>query len=438
MTRSSRHYVLAAGGTGGHLLPAFALASELEARGHHVALITDERGAAIPGRPEALTAHILPAGRIGKNPLKWIGGVRAIMEGRRMALRLFESFEPSAVVGFGGYPAFPALAAATSAKIPSIVHEQNAVLGRVNRLLASRVDAIATAYPEIERLKDKYDHKVHLVGNPVRAQVLALREEDFPELSEEGLLRVLVTGGSQGARILSDVVPDGLAMLPPALRQRLQITQQCRAEDLEMVRERYRNHDIPAELGTYFEDMHHRLADAHLFIGRAGASTIAELTAVGRPAILLPLPIATDDHQAANTVEMVAAGGARMIRQPSQTIAVPKGDSDAANRLRIKQSDLTQKLSKDISRQIKALSENPGGLAKAAHAAWNCGRPKAVQDLADLVESFGGADMMDVIRVGKGDGRIKAQSVQRGHSATEGAPPKASQNASQNASKVAS
>ena len=311
---ASRHFVLAAGGTGGHLIPAFALAAELEARGHHVALITDERGANIPGKPDFLTAHVLPAGRFGKNPLHWIGGVRAVLEGRSMALRLFESFEPAAVVGFGGYPALPALLAATAAKVPSVVHEQNAVLGRVNRLLAGRVNAIATSYPEVERLKPKFADKTHLVGNPVREEVLALRDEDFPPFTEEGLFRILVTGGSQGASVLSQVVPDGLAMLPPPLRDRLQVTQQCRPEDLDGVRERYASHDIPAELGTYFEDMHERLADTHLFIGRAGASTIAELTAVGRPAILVPLPIATDDHQASNTTEIVKAGGARMIR----------------------------------------------------------------------------------------------------------------------------
>ncbi|TNE34965.1 MAG: undecaprenyldiphospho-muramoylpentapeptide beta-N-acetylglucosaminyltransferase [Alphaproteobacteria bacterium] len=372
--RAGKHFVLAAGGTGGHLIPAFALAVELERRGHHVALITDERGAQIPGKPDFLTAHVLPAGRFGKNPLRWFAGLRAVLEGRSMALRLFESFAPTAVVGFGGYPAFPALLASTSAGIPTVIHEQNAVLGRVNRLLAGRVQAIATSYPDVERLKAKYLGKVDLVGNPVRPEVLALRDEDFPPLTEDGILRVLVTGGSQGARVLSEVVPDGLAMLQPALRQRLQVTQQCRAEDLDRVRERYRSHDIPAELGTYFEDMEARLADAHLFIGRAGASTIAELTAVGRPAILIPLPIATDDHQAANTREMVKAGGARMIRQDR---FIPK----------------------ELAKQIQAMAQAPHSLANAAHAAWNCGRPKAAKDLADLVESFGGAEMMDVIRV---------------------------------------
>jgi len=386
----SRHYVLAAGGTGGHLLPAFALAAELDRRGHHVALITDARGAAIPGKPDYLTAHVLPAGRIdGMNPVGWLKGGKAILEGRRMALRLFESFEPSAVIGFGGYPALPALLAATAAKIPAIVHEQNAVLGRVNRFLAGRVQAIATAYKAIDRLSPKHADKVHLVGNPVRDDVLSLRDQPFPPFTEEGLLRILVTGGSQGARVLSEVVPDGLAMLQPALRQRLQVTQQCRVEDIEAVRARYAGHDIPAELGTYFEDMASRLADAHLFIGRAGASTIAELTAVGRPAILVPLPIATDDHQTFNTRDMVEAGGARMIRQDKFTAV-------------------------ELAKQIQAMAQHPSSLANAAHAAWNCGYPNAASDLADLVESFGGEPLMDVIRVAnsvpaQGQGALAAE-----------------------------
>ena len=377
MSGASRHYVLAAGGTGGHLLPAFALAQELEARGHHVALVTDRRGVVIPGKPETLTAHILPAGRLGGGPLGWLRAARAIWEGRRMALRLFESFEPSAVIGFGGYPALPALLAATSARVPTVIHEQNAVIGRVNRFLAGRVDAIATSYKDVQRLDPKHATKVHLVGNPVRPDVLALRDEPYPAFAEDGLFRVLVTGGSQGASVLSEVVPDGLAMLPPNLRHRLQVTQQCRPEDLDAVRARYAGHSIPAELGSYFEDMASRLADAHLFIGRAGASTIAELTVAGRPAILVPLPIATDDHQAYNVREMVAAGGARAIRQPGFT-------------------------AKELAKQIQAMALRPETLANAAHGAWNCGLPHAVRDLADLVESFGGEPLMDVIRVDSG------------------------------------
>jgi UDP-N-acetylglucosamine--N-acetylmuramyl-(pentapeptide) pyrophosphoryl-undecaprenol N-acetylglucosamine transferase len=375
MTAATRHYVLAAGGTGGHLIPAFALAVELERRGHHVALITDARGAKIPGKPASLTTHILPAGRMqGFNPMNWLRGVSAIREGRQMALRLFDSFQPSAVVGFGGYPAFPALMAAGSAKIPVIIHEQNAVLGRVNRLLAGRADAIATAYHQVDRLAEKHLSKVNLVGNPVRGDVLDLRDRPYPPFTEEGLLRILITGGSQGARVLSDIVPDGLAMLQTALRLRLQVTQQCRAEDIDAVRRRYASHDIPAELGTYFEDMSQRLADTHLFIGRAGASTIAELTAVGRPAILVPLPGAKDNHQAVNVMEMVASGGARAIREDRFTSA-------------------------ELAKQIQAMAQHPETLANAAHAAWNCGYPNATSDLADLVEGFGGAPLMDVIRM---------------------------------------
>jgi UDP-N-acetylglucosamine--N-acetylmuramyl-(pentapeptide) pyrophosphoryl-undecaprenol N-acetylglucosamine transferase len=411
----SRHYVLAAGGTGGHLTPAFALAHELERRGHHVALITDDRGAAIPGKPDFLTAHVLPAGRFGKNPLGWPKGIGAVLEGRRMAMRLYETFAPTAVIGFGGYPALPALLAAGSARIPSVIHEQNAVLGRVNRFLSGRVDAIATAYPEVDRLAAKHAGKVHLVGNPVGPNIIALRSEPFPAFTADGLFRVLVTGGSQGASILSQIVPEGLSMLPPALRGRLQVTQQCRAEDLEAVRAKYAEYGIPAELGTYFTDMDARLADTHLFIGRAGASTIAELTAVGRPAILIPLPIATDDHQAANTREMVAAGGARMIRQPMITVNEPQGFTDKANAARAKIADIVAKLKKDVCRQIQAMAQHPETLATAAHGAWNCGRPDAAEKLADLVEGFGGAPIQDVIRVDAGEARPSAQAATAAH-----------------------
>ena len=375
MTAVTRHYVLAAGGTGGHLIPAFALASELERRGHRVALVTDARGAAIPGKPASLAVHVLPAGRLeGRNPIGWLRAFLAIRQGRRMARQLFGSFQPAAVIGFGGYPALPALLGAGDLGIASIIHEQNAVLGRVNRFLASRVNAIATAYARVDRLAARLSPKVHLVGNPVRSDVLVLREQPFPAFTATSPLRLLVTGGSQGARVLSEVVPDGLALLPPALLARLQVTQQCRPEDMDAVRARYAAHGIPAELASYFEDMATRLADAHLFIGRAGASTIAELTAVGRPAILVPLAIATDDHQTANAREMVNAGGGRAIAQDQFTAS-------------------------ELARQIVALVENPQTLADAAHAAWNCGYPHAAADLADLVESFGGAPLMDVIRI---------------------------------------
>jgi UDP-N-acetylglucosamine--N-acetylmuramyl-(pentapeptide) pyrophosphoryl-undecaprenol N-acetylglucosamine transferase len=360
---SGKHFVLAAGGTGGHMMPAHALAAELISRGHHVALITDERGAKIPGLFEGVQTHVMPAGRITKNPLSWPRGAKAIWSGRSMALRLFDTFKPAAVVGFGGYPAFPALIAANSAGIRTAVHEQNAVLGRVNRMVARRVTAIALSYPKIERLNPKYQAKSWLIGNPVRAEVQALREQPYPMLDEESIFRVLVIGGSQGATILSDVVPDGLAMLPLSLRRRLQVTQQCRAEDIDQVRAKYASLGIPADLATYMADLPDRLGWAHLVIARAGASTLAELTCAGRPAILIPLPSATDDHQTANAAEMVAAGGARSIPQSAFT-------------------------SKELAKQMQKLGLDPDALTNAAGRARTCGRPDATRHLADLVESL--------------------------------------------------
>ncbi len=360
---TGRHFVLAAGGTGGHMVPAHALATELIARGHHVALITDERGSKIPGLFENVQTHIMPAGRITKNPLSWPRGVKAIWAGRGMALRLFETFKPAAVIGFGGYPAFPAIIAAHSAGIKTAVHEQNAVLGRVNRMVARRVTAIALSYPKVERLAAKYVGKSWLIGNPVRSEVQALREQPYPMLDEDSIFRVLVIGGSQGATILSDVVPDGLAMLPVSLRRRLQVTQQCRAEDIDKVRARYADLGIPADLATYMADLPEKLGWAHLIIARAGASTVAELTCAGRPAILVPLPSATDDHQTANVMEMVAAGGARSIQQSAFT-------------------------AKELAKQMQKLGLDPDGLTNAAGRARSCGRPDATRHLADLVESL--------------------------------------------------
>ena len=365
----SRHFVLAAGGTGGHMMPAHALAAELVARGHRVALVTDARGAKIPGLFDDVQSHILPAGRITGSPLSWPGGVRAILSGRGMARRLYEAFAPAAVIGFGGYPAFPALFAAHSMGIPTAVHEQNAVLGRVNRLVANRVKAIATAYPDVSRIAARNLDKVHLIGNPVRADILALRDRPYPILDGDGVFRVLVTGGSQGANILSEVVPDGLAMLPEALRRRLQVTQQCRVEDIDAVRARYLALGIPADLATYMSDIPQRLSWTHLVIGRAGASTIAELTAAGRPAILVPLPSATDDHQTANAREMAKAGGARMIDQDEFT-------------------------PETLAKQIEALAQDPAALANAAARSLSVGRPNAASDLADLVERIAGGAVL--------------------------------------------
>ncbi|MDV3457301.1 undecaprenyldiphospho-muramoylpentapeptide beta-N-acetylglucosaminyltransferase [Sphingomonas sp. HF-S4] len=362
MTKS-RSYVLAAGGTGGHMVPAAALAAELARRGHKVALVSDDRGVRFPGLFEGIDTHVLPAGRLGGGPLGYIRAAGRIMAGRSMALRLFKELRPAAVIGFGGYPALPTLLAAFRAGVPTVIHEQNAVLGRVNRFVAGRVSAIATSYDAVERMKPRWDAKTHLIGNPVREAVLDLRERPYPVLDEDGIFRVLVTGGSQGATVLSKVVPDGLALLPVHFRRRLQVTHQARIEDIDAVRAKYQAHGIPADVSTYITDMPEALAWAHIVIARAGASTIAELTAAGRPAILVPLPSATDDHQTANAREVTNVGGARTISQRNFTAT-------------------------ELAKQIQKLGLDAQGLENAATRAKSVGRPHAASDLADLVESI--------------------------------------------------
>ena len=352
---------LAAGGTGGHMVPAHALATELRSRGHAVKLITDERGLMIPGLFEGIEEHVLPAGRLGGGLFGMIRAGRSIMAGRRQARALYREYEADAVVGFGGYPALPAMLAASAMRLPTVIHEQNALLGRVNRMIARDAKAIATSYARVERLKPAYAAKTVLVGNPVREAVSRLGEAPFPLFDETAPLKLLVTGGSQGASVLGTVVPAGLGALSPSLRMRLQVVQQCRSDDIEAVRLTYRELGIPAELMTYIGDMPDKLADAHLVIARAGASTIAELTAAGRPAILVPLPSAADDHQTANAREMAAAGGARMIAQADFTPGT-------------------------LARQIEALAADPQSLANAAARSLSVGRPHAARDLADLVE----------------------------------------------------
>jgi len=359
------NFVLAAGGTGGHMIPAHALAAELKSRGHGVLLITDERGARFPGLFEGVPVHILPAGRLGGGPIGLLKAGISVLKGRGEAKRLYKQHRPDAVIGFGGYPAFPSLLAASAMRIPTVLHEQNAVMGRVNRLLAGEAEAIGIAYDKVDRLKPRYQDRAVVIGNPVREEIARLGELPYPPFDEIAPLKILITGGSQGASVLSSVVPEGLGLLQQSLRHRLQVVQQCRPDDIDEVRKRYASLRIPAELMTYIEDMPEKLADAHLVIGRAGASTIAELTAAGRPAILIPFPAATDDHQTANAREMTKAGGARTIQQDGFTPEV-------------------------LARQIEAMAADPIALNNAAARALSVGRPHAARDLADLVERIGG------------------------------------------------
>lgn len=372
---AKRHYLLSAGGTGGHMLPAYALAQELIDRGHRVALVSDDRGLKIPGAPAKLETHVLPAGRMSGGPIGWLKAANAIRKGRRMAMNLIKEYEPAAVVGFGGYPSLPTLLAARATRTDSVIHDQNAVLGRTNRLLARGVNAIAVAYRHIIRLPASCADKLHLTGNPVRAEILDIRHEAFPPLSQDGIFRLLVVGGSLGATVLSDVVPAAIASLPPALLARLQIVQQCREADLERVRAEYAKLGVAAECLTYITDFPDRLRWAHLVIARAGASTVAELACAGRPAIFVPYPHAMDDHQTHNVVDLVQAGGAVSFAQAEFTPA-------------------------SVAKHIQQMALEPGMLEEAARRAASCGLPDATRDLADLVESMAAPPMMDIIRVG--------------------------------------
>lgn len=382
---ATRHFLLAAGGTGGHMLPAYALAGELISRGHRVALVSDDRGLKIPGAPAEMDTHVLPAGRVHGGPIGWFKAALAIRKGRRMAIDLIREFDPAVVVGFGGYPSLPSLLAAGATRRPRVLHEQNAVLGRVNRMMAPRIDAVAVAYHNIRRFPAGHELKKHITGNPVRDEIIAIREDGFPPLPEDGIFRLLVVGGSLGATVLSEVVPAAIAMLPRALLDRLQVVQQCREADLETVRTKYDELGVAAECAPYIQDFPERLRWAHMVIARAGASTVAELACAGRPAIFVPYPHAMDDHQTYNVVDLVEAGGAIAFQQPAFTPA-------------------------EVAKHIQRMALEPGALEAAAERAASCGLPDATRDLADLVESLAAPPMMDVIRVGARSGQRAAAS----------------------------
>lgn len=356
--------VLATGGTGGHVFPAQALAEELKRRGNRLALITDRRGDAYSGPLGELDAHtISAAGVSGKGLRARISAVFKLMVGYFQARKLLRTMRPAVVVGFGGYPSVPTMMAASHLKIRTAIHEQNAVLGRANRLMAGRVDRIALSFNETDGLSPKDRERSVLTGNPVRPEIAALAGRPFKTPDSDSPLHVLIVGGSQGAQILGEAVPAAMARLPEGLKSRLRVEQQARPEQLDAVRNAYRQADIDADIRPFFDDMPARLARAHLMIGRAGASTLAELTTVGLPAILIPYAYAIDNHQAANAARLSDAGGAW---------AIPQMDVTAD----------------DLARRIEQLLGNPPVLSAAAQAAARTGIPDATRRLADAVEGL--------------------------------------------------
>src|SRR5262245_35844455 len=358
--------MLAAGGTGGHLFPAFALAQELRRRSIGVDLVTDMRSDRYDAGFPARAIYRVPSATASGKSL--VGAGRAawqLARGVRASLKLLGETKPGAVVGFGGYPAFPPLVAASLRGVPTALHEQNAVLGRANRLLVRHVTAIATSFESTRFLQGRSLTKVRVTGNPVRDQVVDWATQSYRPPRQGGPYSLLVFGGSQGARFFADALPPALALLPEEIRSRMFVVQQCREEDLRRVEEAYQTMSVRAHLAAFFSNLPEEMAKAHLVIGRAGASTVAELTVMGRPAILVPLPHALDNDQLQNARRLAEAGGAWCIEQSELT---PERLAEALGRL----------------------LGSPHVLAEAAAAAKRQGRPDAVLRLADLVERLVG------------------------------------------------
>ncbi|WP_428375637.1 UDP-N-acetylglucosamine--N-acetylmuramyl-(pentapeptide) pyrophosphoryl-undecaprenol N-acetylglucosamine transferase [Lichenicoccus sp.] len=359
----SEAIVIAAGGTGGHFFPAEALGAELLARGHRLVLMTDRRG----GQREAGVftrgaQHVLPgAGIAGRGLGGRVRSLAAIGAGVLEARGILRRLNPAAVVGFGGYPSVPPLLAARllGARRPAIVlHEGNAVLGMANAQLARFADTVATSFANTARLP--MGAEVTLTGMPVRPDIAALAGQPYEPAGET--INLLIWGGSLGARVFADIMPDVLGNFEPGLRARLRVTQQARAEDVDRVRGAYGQAKIPAEVAPFLRDIPSLLAAAHLVIGRAGGSSVAEITVAGRPALLVPLPIAAGDEQTANATALVAAGGGWLVAQPHFNAA-------------------------GLSTLLPTLLTDPLALPSAAAASARLGRPDAARRLADLVEA---------------------------------------------------
>jgi UDP-N-acetylglucosamine--N-acetylmuramyl-(pentapeptide) pyrophosphoryl-undecaprenol N-acetylglucosamine transferase len=356
---AERPIVLATGGTGGHVFPAEALAGELEARGTPFTLVTDSRGKQWQGALSRQPIHyIRSASPTAGSMAQRAKAMLSLGVGLFDAWRALGRIRPSAVVGFGGYASVPTMLAARLRGLPSMLHEQNAVLGKANRLVLGGASRVATSFRPTRGLEN--DSRARLVGNPVREAVRALSSSPYRAPSADRVIDLLVFGGSQGAASFSQVVPDAILSLPHPLRSRIRLVQQCRREDLERVVATYRQGGIVSELAPFFADLPQRLAGAHLVIGRSGASTVAELATIGRPSILIPYPYAADDHQTANARSLEASGAC---------IVIPHAEFTAER----------------LAGHLRQLFEEPQRLTDMAAAAHGAGRPDAAARLADFV-----------------------------------------------------
>ncbi len=356
---------LATGGTGGHVFPAEALARSLGEQGYRLALITDSRGDKFSGALGQIDRHTINAGTVtGRGLLGRIGAVFRLGMGFLQARALLKSLKPAAVVGFGGYPSVPTMLAASMLPgIRTVIHEQNAVLGRANRLLAPRMDKIATSFNKTDLLRENDRTKTVWTGNPVRAEIVALSGQTYPTPATDAAFHILIVGGSQGAQVFGEIVPEAVFRLSDTLRQRLRIVQQTREDQVGTVRSLYQDMNVNAEVSSFFNDMPGQLDKAHLLICRAGASTIAELITAGRPAVLVPYPYAIDDHQTQNAARLSDSAGGWMLPE----------DDLGPDRL---------------AARLTELMEGPNTLAVTAAAAQRIAMPEAAENLAEQVISL--------------------------------------------------
>ena len=352
---------LTSGGTGGHMFPAVSLARALVRRGAKVVFFTDARAARYTENLEGVTTILLPAGGVaGKGLRGRISGLLRLALGTWQARGHLKKIRPAAVIGFGGYASIPATVSAKGLHIPMAIHEQNAVLGRANRVVAKSASRIATSFPEVRMISDADKPRVIWTGNPVRPEIAALANIPYHAPEDNGPVNLLITGGSQGARILSEILPKAIIRLPDDLKARLHVTQQARAEDLDQVNKTYEGSGVDVTLKPFFDDIPERLRDAHLVIARSGASTVAELTVAGRPSLLVPLPHAIDDHQRYNAEQVEQAGGAWMLSQERFTVEI-------------------------VSERLAKLLTGSSALARAAEGARSAARANAAERLADMV-----------------------------------------------------
>ena len=357
--------LLAAGGTGGHLFPALALAEELLKDGWEVIIATDERGARYDKSDLNYQTVVISSGTLKPGLLGKFKAVAALGKGITQSFGIMRKYKPDVVVGFGGYPCFPPLFAAQILKEPTLLHEANAVLGKANKMLAAKANNIALSLPKTKGVTDhkKFKEKAVVTGNPIRSAVVAKQSAPYPTLDAQGEFKIFIMGGSQGARIFSDVIPAAVKLLAKADQQRLHIVQQCREEDMERTQKAYTDMGVKCTLKPFFHDAPQQLADCHLFIGRSGASTVADVAVVGRPAIFVPLKHA--DHQQKLNADVVAdMGGAWVL----------EGDDFNA---------------KELAKHLVKLMAEPDTLKKAAKNAASAGQPQAARNLANIVKRLG-------------------------------------------------